>query len=156
MKTNGGGIEKKHKEQIATGLARVLADTFMLYLKTHNFHWNVKGPMFQSLHTLFEEQYNELWLAVDELAERIRATGVMAPGTTRAYHQVTSIQEDEGVPRAEEMIRKLVDGHESVERSCREAFKLADEVRDQPSCDLLTRRMIVHEKAAWMLRSMLE
>ncbi len=156
MKTNGGGIDKKHREQIASGLSRVLADTFMLYLKTHNFHWNVKGPTFPSLHLLFETQYNELWLAVDEVAERIRATGLTAPGTTRAFHQVTSILEDEGVPRAEEMIRKLVEGHEAAERSCREAFKLADEVRDQPTCDLLTRRMMVHEKAAWMLRSTLE
>ena len=150
------GIAEAERRRIAEGLSRLLADTFTLYLTTHNFHWNVKGPMFQTLPLMFQEQYNELWLAVDEVAERMRAMGFMAPGTTRQLSAVTSVEEEDGVPKAEEMIRLLVEGHEAAERSVREAFKLADEVRDQPTCDLMTRRMIVHEKAAWMLRSMLE
>lgn len=150
------GVEKKHREQIVAPLSKVLADTFTLYLKTHNFHWNVKGPMFQTLHLMFEGQYNELWLAVDEVAERIRALGGVAPATHKQLAALTSIPEDETVPRAEDMIRRLVEGHETATITAREAFKIADETRDQPTCDLLTRRMLAHEKTTWMLRSMLE
>jgi starvation-inducible DNA-binding protein len=151
------GIDTKNREQIATALSKVQADTYTLYLKTHNYHWNVTGPMFQTLHLMFELQYNELWLAVDVVAERIRSLGVAAPGTYRQFVALTSIKEDEGfAPKAEEMIRRLVEGHETVARTARNAFKFAEEVRDQPTCDLLTQRMQVHEKTAWMLRSLLE
>lgn len=149
------GIDAKNREQIANALSKVQADTYTLYLKTHNYHWNVTGPMFQTLHLMFEQQYNELWMAVDALAERIRALGFPAPGTYRQLAALTSIQDDEGVPKAEDMIRRLVEGHETAARTARSAFKLAEEVSDQPTCDLLTQRMQVHEKTAWMLRSLL-
>lgn len=150
------GIDAKKREEIAGGLSRVLADTYTLYLKTHNFHWNVTGPMFQTLHLMFEVQYNELWTAVDLVAERIRALGFPAPGTYKQFVALSSIQEDEGVPQAQDMVKKLVAGHETVSRTAREVFKLCDDVSDQPSCDLLTQRMQIHEKTAWMLRSLLE
>jgi starvation-inducible DNA-binding protein len=150
------GIDAKQREQIATGLSKVQADTYTLYLKTHNFHWNVTGPMFQTLHLMFEQQYNELWLAVDAIAERIRALGFPAPGTYQKLAALSSIKDDEGVPKAEDMIRRLVEGHEIVARTARSVFRLAEEVRDQPTCDLLTQRMQIHEKTAWMLRSLLE
>jgi starvation-inducible DNA-binding protein len=150
------GIDTKNREQIANALAKVQADTYTLYLKTHNFHWNVTGPMFQTLHLMFEQQYNELWLAVDALAERIRALGLPAPGTYRQFAALASIKDDEGVPKAEEMIRRLVEGHEATARTARAAFGVASEVNDQPSCDLLTQRLQIHEKTAWMLRSLLE
>jgi starvation-inducible DNA-binding protein len=150
------GIEAKKREEIAGGLSRVLADTYTLYLKTHNFHWNVTGPMFQTLHLMFEVQYNELWLAVDLVAERIRALGFTAPGTYKQFVALASIQEDDGVPKAQDMVKKLVEGHETVCRTAREVFKVSDEVSDQPTCDLLTQRMQIHEKTAWMLRSLLE
>ena len=150
------GIDKRSREQIAGALSKVQADTYTLYLKTHNFHWNVTGPMFQTLHLMFEQQYNELWLAIDLVAERIRALGFPAPGTYRQFAQLTSIKEDDGVPKAQDMIRRLVEGHETVARTARSAFRLAEEVHDQPTCDLLTQRMQVHEKTAWMLRSLLE
>jgi starvation-inducible DNA-binding protein len=150
------GIDAKSREQIAAALSKVQADTYTLYLKTHNFHWNVTGPMFQTLHLMFEQHYNELWLAVDLVAERIRALGFPAPGTYKQFARLSSIAEDDGVPKAEEMIRRLVAGHETVARTARSAFKLAEEARDQPTCDLLTQRMQVHEKTAWMLRSLLE
>jgi starvation-inducible DNA-binding protein len=150
------GIEAKNRATIAHALARVQADTYTLYLKTHNYHWNVTGPMFQTLHLMFETHYNELWTAVDLVAERIRSLGFPAPGTYRQFAALTAIQEDDGVPRAEEMIRNLVQGHETVARTARTAFKLAEEVHDQVTCDLLTQRMQVHEKTAWMLRSLLE
>jgi starvation-inducible DNA-binding protein len=150
------GIETRDREAIAKGLSRVLADTYTLYLKTHNFHWNVTGPMFQTLHLMFEAQYNELALAVDLVAERIRALGFMAPGTYRQFVQLATIKEEEGIPKAQDMIRRLVDGHETVARTAREIFKVADGANDQPTCDLLTQRMQVHEKTAWMLRSLLE
>jgi starvation-inducible DNA-binding protein len=134
----------------------VLADTYTLYMKTHNFHWNVKGPMFQTLHLMFEQQYNELWLAVDAVAERIRALGFPAPGTYKQFVALSSIKEDDGVPKAEDMIRRLVEGHETTARTTRDAFKLAAEINDQPTCDLLTQRMQIHEKTAWMLRSLVE
>ncbi len=150
------GIDRKSREQIAAALSKVQADTYTLYLKTHNFHWNVTGPMFQTLHLMFEQQYNELWLAIDLVAERIRALGFPAPGTYRQFAELTSIKDDEGVPKAQDMIRRLVEGHETVARTARNAFKMAEEVNDQPTCDLLTQRMQVHEKTAWMLRSLLE
>jgi starvation-inducible DNA-binding protein len=150
------GIDANHRKQIADGLSRVLADTYTLYLKTHNFHWNVTGRMFQTLHLMFETQYNELALAVDLVAERIRALGFPAPGTYRKFAELSAIREEDGVPEAEEMIRRLVDGHETVARTAREIFRTAEGANDQPTCDLLTQRMQVHEKTAWMLRSMLE
>lgn len=150
------GIEAKKREEIAQGLSRVLADTYTLYLKTHNFHWNVTGPMFQTLHLMFETHYNELALAVDLVAERIRALGFPAPGTYKQFTALSAIEEEDGVPKALDMVRKLVDAHETVARTAREVFKTADEVSDQPTCDLLTQRMQVHEKTAWMLRSLLE
>ena len=150
------GIDTKHREQIASGLAKVLADSYTLYLKTHNFHWNVTGPMFQTLHLMFEKHYGELALAVDAVAERIRALGFPAPGTYKQFSALSSIQEEDGIPKAQEMIRLLVQGHEAVARTARGAFTTADEANDQPTCDLLTQRMQVHEKTAWMLRSLLE
>jgi starvation-inducible DNA-binding protein len=150
------GIDATHREQIANGLSRVLADSYSLYLKTHYFHWNVTGPMFQTLHLMFETQYNELALAVDLVAERIRALGFPAPGTYKQFSALSSIAEEDGVPKAQDMIRKLVDGHETVARTAREVFKAAEAASDQPSCDLLTQRMQVHEKTAWMLRALLE
>jgi len=150
------GIDADKRNEIAAALARVLADSYTLYLKTHNFHWNVTGPMFQTLHLMFETQYTELALAVDLVAERIRALGVPAPGTYRQFIELSAIKEEDGVPKAQDMIRLLVQGHETVARTAREAFKAADSANDQPTCDLLTQRMQVHEKTAWMLRSLLE
>ena len=150
------GIDPAQREAIAGGLSKVLADTYTLYLKTHNFHWNVTGPMFQTLHLMFETHYNELALAVDLVAERIRALGFPAPGTYAQFSQLSAIKEDEGVPKAQDMIRRLVEGHETVARTSREVFKIAEASSDQPTCDLLTQRMQVHEKTAWMLRSLLE
>lgn len=150
------GIEATKRQEIASGLSRVLADSYTLYLKTHNFHWNVTGPMFQTLHLMFEVQYNELALAVDLVAERIRALGFPAPGTYKQFSALSSIHEEDGVPKAQDMIQKLVAGHETVARTAREVFRLAESVSDQPTCDLLTQRMQVHEKTAWMLRSLLE
>lgn len=149
------GIKTKDRKQIADGLSKVLADSYTLYLKTHNFHWNVTGPMFQTLHLMFEAQYTELALAVDLVAERIRALGHPAPGTYHQFAALSSIKEDTGVPKAHDMIKKLVDGHETVARTARSVFKTAEAVSDQPTCDLLTQRMQVHEKTAWMLRSLL-
>ncbi len=136
------------------GLERVLADTYTLYLKTHNFHWNVTGPRFRELHLMFEEQYNELWLATDAIAERIRALGEYAPGTYREFAALTSLSEPEGVPSAEAMIAELLQGHETVARTLREAFAPAEAAGDQVTMDLLTQRLNVHETTAWMLRSM--
>lgn len=149
------GISENDRQQIAEGLSRLLADTYTLYLKTHNFHWNVTGPMFQTLHLMFETQYNELSLAVDAVAERIRTLGFPAPGTYKEYSQLTSIEEAEGVPTAEEMIKELVAGQEAVVRTARSVFPLADAANDEPTADLLTQRMQTHEKTAWMLRSLL-
>ncbi|MGE0395275.1 MAG: Dps family protein [Kofleriaceae bacterium] len=150
------GIDAANREAIAGGLSRVLADSYTLYLKTHNFHWNVTGPMFQTLHLMFETQYTELALAVDLIAERIRALGFPAPGTYRQFVELSAIKEDQGVPKAEDMIRRLVEGHETVARTAREVFRASESASDQPTCDLLTQRMQVHEKTAWMLRSLLE
>ena len=150
------GIKDKDRKAIADGLSRLLADTYTLYLKTHNFHWNVTGPMFQTLHLMFETQYNELALAVDLVAERIRALGYPAPGTYSEYAKLSSIKETAGVPIAEKMIELLVDGQEAVVRTARSVFPLVDKANDEPSADLLTQRMQIHEKTAWMLRSLLE
>jgi starvation-inducible DNA-binding protein len=149
------GIGEADRARIAQGLARLLADTYTLYLKTHNFHWNVTGPMFQTLHLMFEQQYNELALAVDLIAERIRALGFPAPGTYTEFAKLSSIKESKGVPAAEDMIRELVAGQEAVVKTARSVFPLVDKVNDEPSADLLTQRMQVHEKTAWMLRSLL-
>lgn len=150
------GINDTERKAIADGLSRLLADTYTLYLTTHNFHWNVKGPMFNTLHLMFEAQYTELALAVDLIAERIRALGFDAPGTYRAYAGLTSLDEPrDGMP-AIDMIRHLVAGQEAVVRTARSVFPAADSARDEPTADLLTQRMQVHEKNAWMLRSLLE
>lgn len=150
------GISQEDRKSIADGLSRLLADTYVLYLKTHNFHWNVTGPSFRTLHLMFEEQYNELALAVDSIAERIRALGFPAPGTYAEYARLASIKETEGVPSSDDMIKYLVEGQEAVVRTARSLFPLTDKVSDEPTADLLTQRMQVHEKTAWMLRVLLE
>jgi starvation-inducible DNA-binding protein len=150
------GIPEGDRRRVAEGLSRVLADSYTLYLKTHNFHWNVTGPMFQTLHLMFETQYNELALAVDLIAERIRSLGHLAPGTYVAFSKLTSIHEESEVPRAEEMIRLLVKGHEAVAKTARTVFPSAEKASDQATMDLLTQRLQLHEKTAWMLRSLLE
>jgi starvation-inducible DNA-binding protein len=149
------GIPQQAREEIADGLSRLLADTYSLYLKTHNYHWNVTGPMFNTLHLMFEEQYNELWIAVDLIAERIRSLGAFAPGSYSAFSELSSIPEADGVPTAEEMLADLVSGHEAVTRTARSVFPLADAANDESTADVITQRLQVHEKTAWMLRSML-
>ncbi|MDX1495999.1 MAG: Dps family protein [Salinisphaeraceae bacterium] len=150
------GIEKDQRQDIAHGLSRLLADEYTLYLKTHNFHWNVTGPMFNSLHLMFEEHYTEAAAAVDEIAERIRALGEPAPGSYKQFAELSSIEEETGNPAAEDMIRQLVVGHETIVRTAREVFPVAENAADEPTADLLTQRMQVHEKTAWMLRSLLQ
>ena len=150
------GIGEKEREEIAQGLCRLLADTYTLYLRTHYFHWNVTGPQFRTLHLMFEEQYNELWTAVDMVAERIRTLGYPAPGTYSEFAKLTSIEEVVGVPAATDMIKLLVEGHEAVCRTAREVLEIADDADDAPTEDLLTQRLQTHEKYAWMLRSLLE
>ncbi len=150
------GINDKDRAKITDALSRMLADSYILYLKTHNFHWNVRGPMFQTLHIMFMGQYTELWNALDLIAERIRALGYPAPGSYKRYVELSSIKEEEGVPSAHDMIQQLVAGQEAVARTARAAFKIADAADDQPTADLLTQRMEIHEKNAWMLRSLLE
>ncbi len=150
------GISEEHRKEIADGLSRLLADSYTLYLQTHNFHWNVTGPMFQTLHVMFELHYTELAIAVDDIAERIRALGMQAPGTYTEFTELTSIKEVSGVPKATEMIRLLVEGHETVVRTARSVFAAVGNASDEASADLLTQRMQVHEKTAWMLRSLLE
>ena len=149
------GISDDDRRSIADGLSRLLADTYTVYLKTHNFHWNVTGPMFNSLHQMFETQYTELAMAVDEIAERIRALGEPAPGSYAQFSRLTRIREEETQPPAEKMIEQLARDQEAVARTAREVFPVADAANDEPTADLLTQRMQVHEKAAWMLRSML-
>ena len=149
------GISEGNRKKLADGLSRLLADTYTLYLKTHNFHWNVTGPMFQTLHLMFETHYNELALAVDLIAERIRALGHVAPGSYRAYAKLSTIREEEGVPAATAMIGSLVKGHEAVAKTARAVFPVAEAANDQPTADLLTQRLQIHEKTAWMLRSLL-
>ncbi len=155
MKTINIGIEEKDRRRIAEGLSKLLADSYTLYLQTHNFHWNVKGPMFRTLHLMFEEQYTELAQAVDLIAERIRALGFPAPGTYAEFIELSSIKEVRGVPDAQKMIEILIDGQEAIVRTARSVFPTVDEAGDEPSADLLTQRMQTHEKAAWMLRSLL-
>ncbi len=150
------GIEEKDRKEIAEGLSRLLADSYTLYLKTHNYHWNVTGPMFQTLHTMFETQYTELALAVDLIAERIRALGVPAPGTYAEFGKLSAVREEIGVPKATDMIKGLIEGHETVVRTARSVFPAVEGGNDEVSADLLTQRMQVHEKTAWMLRSLLE
>ncbi len=150
------GISQPHREEIAQGISRLLADTYTLYLKTHNFHWNVTGPMFQTLHLMFETQYNELALAVDLVAERIRSLGFPAPGTYKQYAALSSIKEEDGIPKAQEMIKLLVEGQEAVVRTARSLYPSVEEASDEATADLLTQRIQLHEKTAWMLRSLLE
>jgi len=150
------GIAPAHREAIASGLERVLADSYTLYLKSHKYHWNVTGPMFQTLHVMFEQHYTELAMAVDEIAERIRALGALSPGSYREFTSLTSIPEDADDPDAVTMIRRLVEAHEAVVRTARAVFPAANEGDDQVTADLLTQRMQVHEKTSWMLRSLLE
>lgn len=163
-KTNGNvnlneidiGISKEDRAQIVKGLSSLLADSYTLYLMTHNFHWNVTGPQFNSLHTMFMTQYTEQWNALDVIAERIRALGFPAPGTYKEFVSLTSIKEVEGVPKAQEMVKLLVNAHETVARTARGIFATAENANDQPTADVLTQRLEVHEKTAWMLRSLLE
>ena len=151
------GISEKDRASIANGLNKLLADTYTLYLTTHNFHWNVTGPMFNTLHLMFMEQYTELWNAVDPIAERIRALGFPAAGSYGQFANMSTVPDVPAAPpKATEMIRILVSGHETVARTARELFSMVDEVSDQPSADLLTQRLDIHEKTAWMLRSLLE
>ncbi|HSC66769.1 MAG TPA: Dps family protein [Cellvibrio sp.] len=150
------GISQQNREEIAHGLSRLLADTYTLYLKTHNFHWNVTGPMFQTLHLMFETQYTELALAVDLVAERIRSLGFPAPGTYKQYAALSSIKEEEGIPKAQEMIKLLVEGQEAVVRTARSLYPTVESAQDEATADLLTQRIQLHEKTAWMLRSLLE
>ncbi len=150
------GISENDRKKLAEGLSHVLADTYTLYLKTHNFHWNVTGPMFQTLHLMFMTQYNEIWMAVDTVAERIRALGYPAPGSYKEFAALTSIKDSSGTISAKEMIKQLVAGQEAVTRTARELLPVAEAAGDQPTVDLLSARMEVHEKNAWMLRSLLE
>jgi len=149
------GISQKDRKKIAEGLSAFLADTYTLYLKTHYFHWNVTGPEFRTLHLMFEEQYNELWLATDLIAERIRSLDFVAPGTYKDFNKLTSIKETDGVPSAHDMIKELIDGHETVVRTARKLIPIADAATDEVTTDLATQRLQVHEKTAWMLRSLL-
>jgi len=148
------GISEKDRQDIAQGLSRLLADSYTLYLKTHNYHWNVKGPLFNTLHQMFEEQYTELAVAIDDIAERIRALGEPAPGSYQAYLKLTEIEEEVGEPTADEMMLRLLKGQETVARTARSVISAAEAANDEPTADLLTQRMQVHEKNAWMLRSM--
>lgn len=150
------GIEQSARKDIVQGLSRVLADSYTLYLKTHNYHWNVTGPMFQTLHLMFETQYNELALAVDLIAERIRSLGEKAPATYGEFGKLTSIEEDSGTPQAREMIANLVVAHETLIRTAREVYPKVQKASDEATADLLTQRIQLHEKTAWMLRSLLE
>ena len=154
--TLDNGIDPETRTRICEGLAHLLADTYTLYLKTHNYHWNVTGPMFQTLHLMFETQYNELALAVDLIAERIRALGAKAPGSYAEFSRLTSISEDQGERSATDMISELLGGQEAVVRTARRLFPIVDGANDEPTADLLTQRMQVHEKTAWMLRSLLD
>ncbi len=149
------GLSDQDRQAMALELSKTLADSYTLYLMTHNFHWNVTGPMFSGLHNLFMDQYTEIWQALDDIAERIRALGHYAPGTYAEYAQLSSIKEPESVPDAQEMIAMLMRANEAMARTARAALVCADKIDDQPSADLLTQRLEVHEKNAWMLRSML-
>ncbi len=150
------GISGRDRAEIADGLAHLLADSYSLYLKTHGFHWNVTGPMFNTLHLMFMDQYTELWNALDLIAERIRALGHPAPASYSQFAKLSVIKEETGTPGATDMIRQLIDGQEAVARTARKLFPTVDKASDQPTADLLTQRMQIHEKNAWMLRSLLE
>ncbi len=150
------GIKETDRKKIVEGLSKLLADSYTLYLKTHNFHWNVTGPMFHTLHLMFQTQYTELWTNIDLIAERIRSLDAPAPGTYAQFSKLASIKETAGVPRAKDMVKILLAGHEAVTRTARSVFPAAEKANDQPTMDLLTQRMEVHEKTAWMLRSLLE
>lgn len=150
------GIPEADRQKIAEGLSVLLADSYTLYLMTHNFHWNVTGPQFNSLHNMFMTQYTEQWNALDIIAERIRALGFPAPGTYQEFVRLASIQEIEGVPKANQMVRHLVTAQEAVARTARKLFPVVDAAHDQPTADVLTQRIEIHEKTAWMLRSLLE
>ena len=150
------GLSAKDRAAIAKGLSRLLADTYVVYLKTHNFHWNVEGPMFQTLHQMFMEQYTETWNAIDLVAERIRSLGHYAPGTYREYLELARVKETPGHPQATQMVRLLIEGQEAIVKTARELLPIAENADDQPTLDLLTQRMQVHEKNAWMLRSLLK
>ena len=150
------GIPEAQRAKLAEGLSKLLADSYTLYLMTHNFHWNVTGPMFNTLHAMFMAQYTEQWAALDVIAERIRALGFPAPGTYKEFVKLASIEEVEGTPKAMDMVRHLVAAQEATARTARELFPLTEEANDQPTADLLTQRIDVHEKTAWMLRSLLE
>ena len=150
------GISEADRKKIAEGLSALLADSYTLYLMTHNFHWNVTGPQFNSLHTMFMNQYTEQWNALDIIAERIRSLGFPAPGTYKEFVKLASIKEVEGVPKANDMIRHLVAAQEATARTARKLFPVVDEANDQPTADVLTQRIDIHEKTAWMLRSLLE
>jgi starvation-inducible DNA-binding protein len=154
MSTIDIGINKQDRQDIAEGLKNLLADSYTLYLQTHNFHWNVTGPQFRELHLMFEEQYTELAVAVDDIAERIRTLDVAAPGTYKSCAELSSIKEVEGVPEAKEMVGLLTHGHEQVVKTCRKVLKLAQEADDESSASLVSDRMRVHEKTAWMLRAL--
>lgn len=155
MKKAKLGFKSTSQKEMAHGLSTLLADSYMLYIKTHNFHWNVEGPMFNTLHIMFMDQYTELWNALDLIAERIRALGEYAPGSYKQFAALTSIKESEKVPKATKMIEELLAGHEIVIQTARKLFPLAEDQNDEVSCDLLTQRLQVHEKTAWMLRSLL-
>lgn len=150
------GIPKSSRKEIADGLSRLLADSYTLYLKTHQFHWNVTGRHFNSLHQMFMEQYTEIWNAIDDVAERIRSLGFFAPGSYAKFSKLTSIKDSEGVPKAEKMVKELISGHETVARTARSIFPAAEAGNDEATLDLLTQRITIHEKTAWMLRSFLE
>ena len=150
------GINDKDRKAITKGLSGLLADSYSLYLMTHNFHWNVTGPQFNTLHTMFMAQYTEQWAALDLIAERIRALGEYAPGTYKEFAKLTSIQEVSGTPKAMEMVQLLINAQESTAWTARKLFPLVEKAKDQPTADLLTQRLNVHEKTAWMLRSLLE
>ena len=150
------GIKPEDRSKIAKGLSALLADSYTLYLMTHNFHWNVTGPMFNSLHLMFMTQYSEQWTALDSIAERIRALGHPAPGTYKEFTKLASIKEVEGVPKANDMVRHLVESQEATARTARKLFPIVEAANDQPTADLLTQRLEIHEKTAWMLRSVLD
>lgn len=155
MKKAKLGFKSNSQKEMSQGLSTLLADSYMLYIKTHNFHWNVEGPMFNTLHLMFMDQYTELWNALDLIAERIRALGEYAPGSYKQFAALTSIKESEKVPKATKMIEELLAGHEIVIQTARKLFPLAEDEHDEVSCDLLTQRLQIHEKTAWMLRSLL-
>lgn len=150
------GISEINRKAVADGLSKLLADSYTLYLKTHNFHWNVEGPMFQTLHLMFMGQYTEMWNALDLIAERIRALGHYAPGTYSEFISLSSIKESKSVPKANKMIEELIQGHEAVIKTTRAIFDPAEKAKDQTTMDVLTQRLDIHEKTAWMLRSLLK